>query len=514
MKKRKIIAVVIAFALSVALLAGCRDDGGDSDDGLPGTGNGSSSSSPSANSSQPGTATTPPPVAPPELTVVVYDTVGASAGIMNIRSGNGFAAHNGLMLSDRDISLTGDASNIFLSFDNSSMMKMDEKSRLEVNQISARSLSLTLLLGAISADITQLYPDDIYEIEAGNFAMVTQEASFIIEYSNSSPIFIMLSGHAHIGGTVVSAGNVARVDSGRVAVAPLVIDDSLSLFVLKEIVARKDVVIRNTHFTADDVALAESIIADYPKKPATQPAWQTAYREFLIKYHNEMHEDVDANWGFDYGYTISLLDINFDGIPELIIDKAGHWGPSRQAFFLSGSEVRQAERQHGYGQLLLVQDINTHVLRFIEIRDIFPFWWADHSGLIWEVFMIDDLLRFNQVLSVHDVPFGDDPDYAHSLLRYDEGDEYSEALTLSDSPQYFSAFSYNEQGEAISISVEEYLTLKADYLSQIKVLGDYSPGTPNYPIWHYVDSPIPDISHLINNLYTMWDYYQQTANHR
>jgi len=140
---------------------------------------------------------------------------------------------------------------------------------VEVNQISSRSLSLTLLEGAISADITMANADDTFEINAGNVVMGIRGTSFIVEYRSAIPVFIMLTGSGDVDGTLLTAGNVAKIEAGRVVVAQLVIDDSLSQFALHEIIERKDAVIQHTHLAADDIAAAEAILSG--EAPASEP---------------------------------------------------------------------------------------------------------------------------------------------------------------------------------------------------------------------------------------------------
>jgi hypothetical protein len=192
-------------------------------------------------------------------TIVISDIEGDSAFM--IRDGNTSAAGIGQRLSNGTAAVTGGQSHIFLGLNKDSTLKMDEHSAIEVSQVSSRSLSISLLEGAISADIKRRNANDTYEIHAGNTVMGIRGTSFAVDSRGGDPLFVMLLGSGDIGGTPLEAGNVAQTSyGGEIGVAPLVIDPSLGSFILGEIVARKDELIRQNILTEDDIAAAEVIL--------------------------------------------------------------------------------------------------------------------------------------------------------------------------------------------------------------------------------------------------------------
>jgi hypothetical protein len=159
------------------------------------------------------------------------------------------AAREGLTFSDGNAANTGEQSNIYLHLNSQSMLKMDETTHIEVNQISPRSLSLTLIEGAVVTDIIRDYTDETFEIKAGNMVFGVRGTSFIIECRKETPVFIMLYGSGEVfsvsdtGQTVIlTAGNVARFEAEKIVVAPLILDDTWSEFVLTEIALRPNAV--------------------------------------------------------------------------------------------------------------------------------------------------------------------------------------------------------------------------------------------------------------------------------
>jgi hypothetical protein len=167
-------------------------------------------------------------------------TEGGSAVIT--RNNSETAAREGQSLSDGNAAATGFASHIYLNLNlnSRSVLKMDETSKIEVNRVSARGLSITLVEGAIAADITREGDDDLYEIRVGRSALSVRGTSFIVEYREASPVIVMLTGNGDVDGVLLTEGNVAVIEDGAVTVVPLVITDSFSPFIRNEISNRVD----------------------------------------------------------------------------------------------------------------------------------------------------------------------------------------------------------------------------------------------------------------------------------
>jgi hypothetical protein len=172
-------------------------------------------------------------------TINVFETNGNDATVR--RGAVQAEPRAGFRLADNDLAITGDASNIYLLLNTESIMKIDEQSLVEINHISGQNLTLTLLEGAIVADIKRENDNDIYEIYVGNVLMGVRGTSFIVEYrSGKNPVIVMLEGSASIGDAVLEAGEIAIIDeAAKITVEPLVIENITSPFITGEIARRE-----------------------------------------------------------------------------------------------------------------------------------------------------------------------------------------------------------------------------------------------------------------------------------
>jgi hypothetical protein len=172
-------------------------------------------------------------------TVNVFETNGEHSYIT--RGQNRTTPRAGFRLTDRDVAATGGNSNMFLLLNAESIMKMDERSTVEINRVSPNLLSLTLVEGAIVADIKRESQDDIYEIRVGNVIMGVRGTSFIVEYRDAAPVIVMLEGNGDIDGVTLSAGEIAIIEAAAVSVEPLVLENLDSPFIVGEITRREEI---------------------------------------------------------------------------------------------------------------------------------------------------------------------------------------------------------------------------------------------------------------------------------
>ncbi|MCL2604644.1 MAG: FecR family protein [Defluviitaleaceae bacterium] len=172
-------------------------------------------------------------------TINVFETHGENTSIT--RGATRTAPRAGFRLADRDVAETGQASNIYLLLNAESIMKMDERSTVEINRVSDNLLSLTLVEGAVAADIKRESSDDIYEIHVGNIMMGVRGTSFIMEYRGTAPVIVMLEGSGEIGGIILEAGEIAVIDvtADTVTVEPFVLENLDSPFIASEIARRE-----------------------------------------------------------------------------------------------------------------------------------------------------------------------------------------------------------------------------------------------------------------------------------
>jgi len=163
--------------------------------------------------------------------------------LQNIRAGNSAS--------------TGEATNMYLNLNRKSLLKMDGHTEITLDKASARSLTLTLVEGAFSADIMQEHGNDTYEFKAGDVTLTIRGTSLIIEYREESPLFIMLVGSGNFDRrTSLEAGHMATVEEGKAVIEPLVLSYALSDFVLDEIIKRAELLKENNVFTQRDIEYA------------------------------------------------------------------------------------------------------------------------------------------------------------------------------------------------------------------------------------------------------------------
>jgi tetratricopeptide (TPR) repeat protein len=228
--------------------------------------------------------------------------------------------------------------------------------------------------------------------------------------------------------------------------------------------------------------------------PEPLPDWRPLYREFLTEFYNEALA-TEWTWDFDSGYTVSLLDLTLNGIPELIIDWYGHNSTSRTIYYYSDSEVKRLEYDN-YGRLLLIRNRHTHELSFACISELY----VDHLGSwipghLGEFSMENGIPNYTQLLFIQasdDVPW----DYRHN----------NEAQTLSEIPQYFVGTSLM-QGASTSITAQQFMEMKDNYFSQHEVVIDYHRDGYINPCRIDYTSPVPNIS--IDEFFALWDQNPQ-----
>jgi tetratricopeptide (TPR) repeat protein len=250
----------------------------------------------------------------------------------------------------------------------------------------------------------------------------------------------------------------------------------------------------------------DSSIAEQPTNVGEYaPDWKTAYRSFIEQYVEQFGSD--RNWDFSGGFTISLLDLNFDGIPELIIDDGDHWISFREIHYLSDSGVSPVLRSGfetgptGIGVIQLLMDKVTGEQIFISTGNLgLAEWGASYPGFIREFSTIDGVLTLSQVITINYVGSdANDWGYFDDIWRFDADRRFSETLTITDNPQLFVAYLYNSQGRQTAMSSLEYLDFKRNYMDRFEILGTYS---WDFPVSIRYHSHTPDIS--IDEFLAMW----------
>jgi hypothetical protein len=256
-------------------------------------------------------------------TIVCYKTVGDSATI--IRNDRETPAREGYRLSEGYAAVTGEASNIYFVLNSNSLLKMDETTKIEIDRLSGKTLHIALVEGAVSADIQREHDDDVYEVRFGHTVLGIRGTSFIAEFRDDEPIFVMLTGSGYINGEMhLTAGHIAIIAEYDTRIEPLAVGSHLSAFVLSEIVERGNELIRQDILTVNDIVTAMELLADKADttpeptpEPAPEPTPQTAAAGSVIDFTYEINSsrtevDIRKYVGND---SVVVIPAEIEGIP-------------------------------------------------------------------------------------------------------------------------------------------------------------------------------------------------------
>ena len=286
----------------------------------------------------------------PELTartISIFKTEGVQV-IMTKGDAKQFAALEGLRLFNGYTVATGGKSYCSLRMDKDSLVKMNEISEIEVQELARNKLSVSLLSGAIAVNAAQQKPDNAMEIRAGNSAIAIRGTIFTAAYIKTSDVesmFIvaMLEGEVEVDGIFLKAGQTMYVYDDGISITHEIIDasidESLSLFTLETIWEYQEEILAAGTYAEDEIEMVPGLIEDKmnpqeetvqaaPPSEATLDAAYRAYYDVLkaavdehgvsLRYedtYGKDYHDNDPNEGISYA---ELIDFDNDGIPELL----------------------------------------------------------------------------------------------------------------------------------------------------------------------------------------------------
>jgi hypothetical protein len=180
-----------------------------------------------------------------------------------------FRARAGANLFEGYTVSTGRNSRAFLHLDDSSSVRVDERSSISIGQASRNRLSINVLSGGISVYAAPRATGSSFEVRAGNSALAVRGTSFVFEVSDNGNLFIiMLSGSGEVNGETINAGFVLTVygvnEQGghEQVITSLSLNEDLSPFVLAEIQNNLDVLIEAGVFTESDRVTVEQLVSD------------------------------------------------------------------------------------------------------------------------------------------------------------------------------------------------------------------------------------------------------------
>ena len=168
-----------------------------------------------------------------------------------------FAARANIRLFDGYTVTTGADSNCYLLLDDGSLIKMDNRTKIQISKISDNLLSISVLSGGLSVDAKPQRPNRRIRVRVGNSALAIRGTFFAAEnLADGMAAYTMFEGWGEVEGYELHAGQVMQVKGGPGGVAPPVpfdFSEHASAFVLETILENPDRFIKNGTITQDDV---------------------------------------------------------------------------------------------------------------------------------------------------------------------------------------------------------------------------------------------------------------------
>ncbi|MCL2084328.1 MAG: FecR domain-containing protein, partial [Oscillospiraceae bacterium] len=126
-----------------------------------------------------------------------------------------FAAKANMKLADGYTVSTGTASYCTLKLDNDTLVRIDQKSKIQVSKVSGKKLAVSILSGAVKVDAGPQKDGDTIEVKAGNSALAIRGTLFVAENvpDGDAGAFMvtMLEGSGSVNGHILLAGQTMYV---------------------------------------------------------------------------------------------------------------------------------------------------------------------------------------------------------------------------------------------------------------------------------------------------------------
>ena len=234
-------------------------------------------------------------------TMVVHETGGTVTYTKG--AAKEYTAKKGTKLSGGYTLSTSTGSYAYISLDDESLVKLDQKTKISVSKQSSTKLSLSVLSGSLSVSAGKQKDGEVLAISGGNAALTVRGTLFVVEYKDDGNFVVyMLSGSGEVFGHVVDAGFKMTVsDLGSLAagstdpsddkeyeLTPLVIDEGLSIFMLEAIVEYKDELIERGELDEGDLPLIAQLLEDkYAAREAAGEDGPADIRNEIIYFGDE-----------------------------------------------------------------------------------------------------------------------------------------------------------------------------------------------------------------------------------
>jgi len=151
----------------------------------------------------------------------------------------------GLKLGSGSTVTTGNNSYCWLLLDDETLVKIDQKSKIQIGKASGDRLSISVLSGAITVDAAAQKGKQSLNVNAGNSALAIRGTLFVVEYTPDKDVMItMLTGSGDVNGNILLAGQTMFIydqQTGKIhEVQEFNIADSLSRVVMETILSHMD----------------------------------------------------------------------------------------------------------------------------------------------------------------------------------------------------------------------------------------------------------------------------------
>ncbi|MCL2718390.1 MAG: FecR domain-containing protein [Lachnospiraceae bacterium] len=215
-------------------------------------------------------------------TVTIFEIEGD-----NVRTTRGtareFAARTGTRLHNGYTVNTGAGSFCTLRLDDGSLLKMDEKSTIQISTASRNKLSVTVLNGGLLVDAAPQQDTNTVDIRVGSSVLSIRGTFFAAEnHPDGSAIYTMFEGSGDVDGVRLSQRHIMNVhetaSSGRTGtlarrdreLTPLEFSNS-SVFVLGAILADTDRFIGNGVITQGDIPGLAALLSERQEEERNRP---------------------------------------------------------------------------------------------------------------------------------------------------------------------------------------------------------------------------------------------------
>jgi hypothetical protein len=294
----------------------------------------------------------------------------------------------GLKLGSGSTVTTGNNSYCWLLLDDETLVKIDQKSKIQIGKASGDRLSISVLSGAITVDAAAQKGKQSLNVNAGNSALAIRGTLFVVEYTPDKDVMItMLTGSGDVNGNILLAGQTMFIydqQTGKIhEVQDFNVADSLSRVVMETILSHMDDLINSGVISSGEAENLTEQLEQRIEDRRTEEAAADAAAESSVANMNldnnvvqRTEEAPPAGGGGGSGVTAPYV-ITFDLNGDFLVDELNQNQTDVDALVLALT-IPGRVRANNFPYTLpgLNQSIITSHLSDI----IFSGWWDDDSN--------------------------------------------------------------------------------------------------------------------------------------